>query len=127
MYTIYGIPNCNTVKKCIDWMKMNNMAYRFHDYKKEGIDAGKVAAWCRQCGPENLLNKKGTTWRSLGDGIKASAAAEKEAIDLMVIKPSLIKRPVIELDGVILIIGFDEKAYREKIEIQVTLATGLIC
>lgn len=114
MYTVYGIPNCNTIKKATDWLKENKVPFAFHDYKKEGITANKLKEWSKQAGWENLLNKKGTTWKQLDETTQASVTNQKKAIELLQEKTSMIKRPVIEEDGKIIIIGFDEKLYEEK-------------
>ena len=111
MYTLYGIPNCNTVKKAIDWLKKNEIEFQFHDYKKKGIPAAKLQAWIAQIGWEPLVNKRGTTWKGLDETLQASITNQKNAIALMVEKTSVIKRPVIESDDKIIAVGFDEKEY----------------
>ena len=108
---LFGIPNCNTVKKASDWLKEKNINYEFHDYKKQGIDSATLKKWCSQVGWEILVNKKGTTWRGFEHDIQATITNQKSAIALMLEKPSLIKRPVIETEGKILAIGFDEAKY----------------
>ena len=109
---LFGIPNCNTVKKATEWLKANNISYTFHDYKKVGIDAPTLKNWSSQVGWEILVNKKGTTWRGLEDATQAATTNQKKAIEVMVQNPSVIKRPVIETDGKILAIGFDEEKYK---------------
>lgn len=94
----YGIPNCDTVKKARMWLEANGIAYTFHDYKKEGADADRLARWAGQVGWEKLLNRAGTTFRKLDDADKADID-EAKAIALMVANPSLIKRPVVEVPG----------------------------
>ena len=111
MYTLYGIPNCNTVKKAMDWLKKNEIEFQFHDYKKKGIPAAKLQAWIAQIGWEPLVNKRGTTWKGLDETLQASISNQKNAIALMVEKTSVIKRPVIESDNKIVAVGFDEKQY----------------
>ncbi|RXK85554.1 ArsC family reductase [Filimonas effusa] len=111
MYTVYGIPNCNTVKKALDWLKANDVPYAFHDYKKKGIDASHLKSWAQQKGWEALVNKKGTTWRQLDAAEQAAVTNEKAAIALMEAKTSVIKRPLIELDGKVVALGFDEGEY----------------
>jgi len=111
MYTVYGIPNCNTVKKALNWLDEHNTTYRFHNYKKEGITAGKLKSWGQQVGWEILLNKKGSTWRGLDADTQATIINEKAAIELMAASTSIIKRPVIEKDDTIVTVGFDEKEY----------------
>jgi Spx/MgsR family transcriptional regulator len=105
---IYAIPNCNTVKKTLDWMKANKKAYSFHDYKKLGITNTQLTSWSKQVGWETLINKKGTTWKLLGPEIQATITNQKAAIALMLEKTSVIKRPLIEQDGKIIALGFDE-------------------
>ncbi len=102
--TLYGIPNCDTVKKARTWLDGRGIAYDFHDYKKAGADAGKLAAWTKAMGWETVLNRAGTTFRKLPDADKAGLD-EKKAIALMLDQPSMIKRPVVEHPGGLLV-GF---------------------
>ncbi len=107
--TVYGIPNCDTVKKARKWLDANNVNYEFHDYKKKGIDRKTLKSWSKVLGWDALLNRRGTTWRKLDDSDKADIN-ETRALDLMVEHTSMIKRPVIDYgDG--LLLGFDEQAY----------------
>jgi len=108
---VYGIPNCNTVKKATDWLKNNEVAFEFHDYKKEGIDKGRLQKWSKKVGWEKLVNKKGTTWRTLPAEEQQKVTDESAAIELMMQKTSVIKRPVIEA-GAKLLVGFDEEEYK---------------
>ena len=101
----YGIPNCDTVKKARAWLDERGIGYTFHDYKKEGADPARLAAWSDAVGWEALLNRRGTTFRALSDADKADIDRAK-AIRLMEAQPSLIKRPVVEHDGGLLV-GFD--------------------
>ena len=109
MTTIYGIPNCDTMKKARTWLEGQGVAYDFHDYKKAGISAEKLDAWAYAVGWELLLNKAGTTFRKLPDSDKAGIDRAK-AIALMVEQPSLIKRPVLEYPGGVLV-GFKPDAW----------------
>lgn len=102
--TLYGIPNCDTVKKSRVWLDGRGIAYSFHDYKKAGADAGKLAEWCDAMGWETILNRAGTTFKKLPDNDKADLNQAK-AIALMLAQPSMIKRPVVEHSGGILV-GF---------------------
>ncbi|GLK43678.1 MULTISPECIES: arsenate reductase [Novosphingobium] len=102
----YGIPNCDTVKKARVWLDAKGIAYTFHDYKKEGADPEKLAAWIDAAGLDKVLNRAGTTFRKLPDADKADLDAEK-ATALMAANPSMIKRPVVEYPGGILV-GFKE-------------------
>ncbi len=103
----YGIPNCDTVKKARLWLEANGLDYAFHDYKKEGADADKLAAWIADKGVDVVLNKRGTTYRKLSDTEKAAAADSHKAVTLLVQNPSMIKRPVVEHANGILV-GFKE-------------------
>lgn len=111
---VYGIKNCNTVKSALDWLKKNNVEFEFHDYKSKGITAQKLKDWSKQVGWESLVNKKGTTWRQLEDAVKDGITSEAKAIALMMEKTSVIKRPLLEENGKVLALGFDEAAYRTK-------------
>ena len=102
--TLYGIPNCDTVKKARVWLDAKGIAYTFHDYKKAGGDAEKLAAWCKAKGWDILLNRAGTTFKKLADADKADLN-ESKAIGLMLDQPSMIKRPVVEYPGGLLV-GF---------------------
>ncbi|AWW72954.1 ArsC family reductase [Erythrobacter sp. KY5] len=104
---LYGIPNCDTVKKARKWLEANGHEYTFHDYKKEGADADKLASWIEAKGVDTVLNKRGTTYRKLTDAEKAAAADSHEAVALLVQHPSMIKRPVVEHSNTILV-GFKE-------------------
>jgi arsenate reductase len=113
MITIYGIANCDTMKKARKWLKDQGVEYNFHDYKKLGVPEKELKKWCKQLGWENLLNKRGTTWRKLDDASKASVN-EKSAIKIMLDNPSIIKRPVLDKDGEYLL-GFTTESYREML------------
>ena len=106
---LYGIPNCETVKKARAWLDGRGIAYVFHDYKKEGADPARLAAWSDVQGWEAVLNRRGTTFRALSDADKSDIDRAK-AIRLMQAHPSLIKRPVVEYDGGLLV-GFDPEAW----------------
>jgi arsenate reductase (glutaredoxin) len=109
--TLYGIPNCDTVKKARVWLDGRGIAYAFHDYKKAGADAAKLAAWCDAAGWEVVLNRAGTTFKKLADSDKAEMTQAK-AIALMMEQPSMIKRPVVEYPGGILV-GFKPDIYEK--------------
>lgn len=112
MINIYGIKNCNTVKKALDWLKANHIEYQFHDFKKEGISTEKLQDWSQNVGYEKLLNKQGLTWKQLDAETKATITGEKEALQLLHGKNSMIKRPVLEFKGE-LILGFQEEIYQK--------------
>ena len=103
---LYGIPNCDTVKKARAWLAANGIAYAFHDYKKSGIAADKLNAWAKSVGWEALLNRAGTTFKKLPDADKARLDQAK-AIALMCAQPTMIKRPIVEHAGGLLV-GFKE-------------------
>ncbi|TAH50649.1 MAG: ArsC family reductase [Betaproteobacteria bacterium] len=112
---VYGIKNCDTMKKAFAWLEANAVAYRFHDYRKSGIDADTLQRWCARAGWEALMNRRGTTWRKLSPEQQA-IADEAAAIALMQAQPSLIRRPVVEHDVTgsgkgELIIGLDTDLY----------------
>lgn len=108
--TIYGIPNCDTMKKARAWLDDHGIAYDFHDYKKAGIDRTTLEAWSKKVGWETLLNRAGTTFRKLPDAEK-QGLDERKAIALMIAQPSLIKRPVLELSRGKLLVGFKPEIY----------------
>jgi arsenate reductase (glutaredoxin) len=107
--TLYGIPNCDTVKKARVWLDASGIGYAFHDYKKAGADAAKLGAWCEALGWETVLNRAGTTFRKLPDADKAGLDQDK-AVALMLAQPSMIKRPIVEHDGGLLA-GFKEREW----------------
>jgi len=109
--TIFGIKNCDTMKKAFAWLDDHGVHYDFHDYKAAGIDVGKLKAWSKQVGWETLLNTRGTTWRKLSPAQQANLD-ESKALRLMVEIPSLIKRPVLE-NGSALVVGFIPERYSE--------------
>lgn len=107
---VYGIKNCNTVQKALDWLKANDVEYEFHDFKKSGISDEKLNEWNDKAGYEKFLNKQGLTWKQLDPEVKNSVKSANEALPLLTQKTSMIKRPVIE-DGSFLFFGFDENVY----------------
>ncbi|MEJ7589403.1 MAG: arsenate reductase [Ferruginibacter sp.] len=111
--TVYGISNCDIIKKTLDWYKKKNIAVDFHDYKKEGISPEKITGWCREAGWERLLNKKSTTWRGLPLEEQQKITNEQKAITLMMEYPTIIKRPVVEINNKI-IVGFNETYFTKQ-------------
>ena len=111
--TIYGIKNCDTMKKARAWLDKHSVAYEFHDYKTAGIDRERLEAWAHAVGWETLLNRTGTTFRKLPDKDKASIT-EKKAVALMLGQPSMIKRPVLDVKGK-LIVGFKPETYDQAL------------
>jgi arsenate reductase len=111
--TLYGIKNCDTMKKARAWLDQRGVEYAFHDYKTAGIERGKLEAWAKKAGWETLLNKAGTTFRKLPEKDK-EGLTEKRAIALMLAQPSMIKRPVLELGGKLLV-GFKPEQYEAMV------------
>ena len=110
MIKIYGIPNCDTMKKARKWLEDNGLEYEFHDYKKHGVPEKNLTRWAKTAGWDVVLNKRGTTWRKLNDEIKNNID-EASSIQVMLEHPSAIKRPVLE-DGKTLLVGFKEEDYK---------------
>ena len=104
--TLYGIPNCDTVKKARKWLYAQGIDYEFHDYKKAGADPAQLARWVSAAGWERVLNRAGTTFRKLAPAEREGLDAAR-AVDLMIAKPSAIRRPIVEHPGGLLV-GFDE-------------------
>ena len=111
MTTVYGIKNCDTVKKACEWLNKNNITYQFHDFRKDGLTQAKIKQWSGQVEWAALLNRRGTTWRNLTDKEKNNIN-KTYAIKLMAEQPTLIKRPVIEHNKQVLV-GFSEDIYKQ--------------
>jgi arsenate reductase len=111
--TLYGIPNCDTVKKARTWLAEHGQDVAFHDFKKQGLDRAIVAAWLEQQDWEVLVNRKGTTWRKLSEERRAQIVDKASALELMLENPSVIKRPVLEGAGP-LKVGFSADAYERS-------------
>lgn len=109
MITLYGIPNCDTIKKARNWLKDQGIEYQFHDYKKQGVPEKELVKWVKQLGWEVLLNKRGTTWRKLDDAVKNNVN-ETSAIQIMLDNASIIKRPLLDIDGQYTV-GFSADVY----------------
>ena len=109
MVKIYGIANCDTMKKARQWLTAHGIEYEFHDYKQAGLDERRLRGWVKQVGWEILLNRRGTTWRKLDEAQKAGID-EAGAIRVMLANPSIVKRPVLELEDS-LRVGFDAAEY----------------
>ena len=110
MITIYGIRNCDTIKKTVKWLQDEELEYEFHDYKKQGIDKKTLNRWCKQVDWQTLVNKRGTTWRKLPETARDNLT-KTSALQLMIDNPSLIKRPVIEHDNQTKIeVGFNKES-----------------
>ncbi|HBZ17940.1 MAG TPA: ArsC family reductase [Betaproteobacteria bacterium] len=109
---IFGIKNCSTMKKAMNWLSLNGVEYDLHDYKKEGVNEAWLKAWCKLASWDSLLNTRGTTWRKLNDGERVNVD-EKKACELMKQYPSLVKRPVLVDDSGQVHIGFSEAQYQQ--------------
>ena len=110
---LYGIKNCDTVKKARAWLESHDVDYDFHDYKTAGIDRGRLKLWCKEFGWEILLNRAGTTFRKLPEADKKVSDSRK-AIALMLAQPSMIKRPVLDIGGNLLV-GFKPESYKSAV------------
>lgn len=113
---LYGIPNCNTVKKTRTWLTEHQVNADFHDFRKDGLDEALLKEWLAQVSWEKLVNRSGMTWRNLDDESKLSVKDNASATRLMLEKPSVIKRPVLVDGGKILSVGFDEAAYQKLLK-----------
>ena len=111
--TVYGIKNCDTMKKARAWLDQHGIVYRFHDYKTAGIDRPRLERWCDALSWETVLNRAGTTFRKLPASAQASLDVDK-AIELMLKQPSMIKRPILDLDGRLLV-GFKPQVYENEL------------
>ncbi len=114
---MYGIPNCGTVKKARGFLEAHGIAYEFHDFKKQGVPDELLAQWMKQLGWRKLLKKTGPTWGQLPDAVKASIQDDASALALMLEKPTVIRRPLLEQGGKILHAGFDEAAYTQLLKL----------
>ncbi len=108
---LYGIPNCGTVKKARTWLSDHGVEYQFHDFKKQGVNEALLAGWMKQAGWQKLLKKTGPTWGQLPDTVKNSIRDDASAMKLMLEKPNVIRRPILEKNGKVLATGFDETDY----------------
>ena len=111
--TFYGLPYCDATKLAMEWFNERHIAFTLHDYKTQGITAETLQSWCSQKGWQVLLNKRSTTWRSFNEATQASITNEATAIALMVQNTSLIKRPVIVKDGIVLSVGVEKAKWAE--------------
>ena len=109
MTTLYGIKNCDTVKKARDWLAKNNIEYRFHDFRANGLDKDQVKSWIAEIGLESLVNKRSTTWKELDESTKANFT-EESAVAIILENPTLIKRPLLET-GTKKQLGFKDAEY----------------
>ena len=110
---LYGIPNCNTVKKARDWLEQHAVAYEFHDFKKLGLDTATAQSWLQQQPWEKLVNRSGMTWRNLTDNEKNAVTDAASALHLMQERTSVIKRPIVVKNDKIIALGFNEAEYAQ--------------
>ncbi len=115
MTTLYGIPNCDTVKKACAWLNEHGVAYQFHDFKKQGVPEKQLDHWLRSAGWEKLLNRQGTTWRKLDDASKSAVTDAASARALMLAQASVIKRPVVAWPDGAITVGFDATAWAQRL------------
>ena len=119
MITLFGIPNCDTVKKARAWLTENGIDYKFHDFKKQGIPPERLAAWIAALGWEKLLNRQGTTWRKLDPTTQSTAVDAESAAKLLILNASLIKRPVVEWTDkglkTDISVGFDAESWSKRV------------
>jgi arsenate reductase (glutaredoxin) len=114
LLTVYGIPNCDTVKKARTWLTAHGLDYQFHDFKKQGVPAELLPQWLAQVGEPVLLNRKGTTWRKLDEATRAAVVDEASAMALMLAQPSVIKRPVVLWPDQRITVGFDAEKFAAR-------------
>lgn len=114
MITVYGIPNCDTVKKARAWLAGQGLEVAFHDFKKQGVPAELLPAWLAAFGRERLVNRAGTTWRRLDDASRAAVVDDASAMVLMLAEPSVIKRPVVAWPGGQWTLGFSAEAFEKS-------------
>ena len=114
--TLYGIPNCNTVKKAQDWLKANQIEFEFHDFKKKGITSEKLEEWFGVFGWEKVINKNGLTFKKLNKLEQSNINSKEKTIEYLINNTSAIKRPIVEKNGSALTIGFDEEIYQQKLK-----------
>ncbi len=119
MITLFGIPNCDTVKKARAWLTAQGIDYRFHDFKKQGVPPERLNAWMAAVGWETLLNRKGTTWRKLDAATQSTAVDAESTAKLLILNASLIKRPVLEwadvASGNDVSVGFDAESWAKRV------------
>ncbi len=108
---LYGIAGCDTVKKARAFLEQRGIAYQFHDFRKDGVDEKLISAWLQQAGWQKLLKKTGPTWSRLPDEAKAAVMDDASVLGLMLDKPNVIRRPVLEQDGKLLAAGFNQTEY----------------
>lgn len=116
MTTLYGIPNCDTVKKARTWLSENGVAHSFHDFKKQGVPEVELDRWLAAAGWETLVNRKGTTWRGLDEVTRSAVVDNPSARAVLLQHPSLIKRPVVDWTNGSITVGFDPGAWNDRLD-----------
>lgn len=112
---VYGIPNCDTVKKALNWLKANQIDYVFHDFKKKGVTAAQLSSWFDQFGWEKVINRSGLTFKKLSKEEQAAIDSPEKAIPYLMANTSAIKRPIVEADGKAVLLGFSVDVYEAKL------------
>ena len=112
---VYGIPNCNTVKKALDWIRAKEIPYEFHDFKKKGVTAEKLTEWFNTLGWEKVINKNGLTFKKLSKEEQAEINSADKAITYLIQNTSAIKRPIVEQNGKAILLGFNEDSYQAEL------------
>jgi Spx/MgsR family transcriptional regulator len=115
MITLYGIPNCDTVKKARSWLTEHGVDYQFHDFKKQGVPAAQLDNWLATAGWETVINRKGTAWRGLDEATKASVVDAASARTVALSTPSVVKRPVVEWADGKVSVGFTPEAFAQRL------------
>lgn len=113
VYVVYGIPNCDSVKKAFTWLEAHKINYRFHNYKTEGVTKSKLEQWSKQLGWEEIMNRNSTVWRDLDEATKNSVTTKAAAIAVLQEHTSIIKRPIIELDKEVVAMRFNAEVYEK--------------
>jgi arsenate reductase (glutaredoxin) len=113
--TVFGIPNCDTVKKARTWLQEHGVDFHFHDFKKQGVPAAEMDQWLSAVGWEKLLNRKGTTWRQLDEATRAAVVDSASARALMLSHASVIKRPVVQWTSGVVTVGFDPADWSARV------------
>ena len=112
---LYGIKNCDTTQKAVKWLTLKKIPFEFHDYKEQGITEARLNQWCKQVDWEKIFNKKSTTWRELDEAVKNNVIDQNSAIPVMKTHNSIIKRPILEREGKVISVGWNEKEFSQLI------------
>ncbi len=115
MITLYGIPNCDTVKKARTWLTDHGVDYAFHDFKKQGVPTALLPGWIESAGLDTLINRRGPTWRKLDAAVQASVVDDASAVAVMLENSSVIKRPVVVWSDGVVTVGFSEAAFAARL------------